>query len=570
MAAPAPNEARIATKSEDEDDADSPAQAHDDQHGTSTEAGPDAPETEANPNAMHGFKLFAIFVGICFGAFLMSLDIFVIATAIPSITSDFHDTAQLAWYPAAYSLTTCALTPLAGKLSSSFPLRWIYISFFSIFMVGSFVCGFAPNSNAFIVGRAIAGIGASGVASGGFVIVLTVSPEKSKPLLLGICSSCFAMGLILAPVIGGAFTQDTTWRWCFWVNLPPGALTLLSMLFLFKPPSIQRNKTVAQRILDLDLIGCAIFVPAVFMLLLAMMWGGTKEAWNSATTIGLFVGSGVAFIIFVLWEGYKGENAMVPGNVVARRTVTFCVLFSFCHFGSVGILNYYLPEWFQVVEGASPLQSGTRVLASVLSQIVGTLFAGFLARKVHYYNPWLHIGPLFMCTAAALYTHFSAFHTPSSHWIGFQVIQGLGVGMAQQMPSLIVQHTVRDKPELMPVAISLNLFFQYLGATIMQALGGIVFRSVLYPELADHAGLNSEQIALLSAGGMADVRNTVEEYFPDLLHSVLEAYNTAITSTFYVAVGTTATAFFLAFGAKWERITDKRTTDPEGAETEHK
>lgn len=104
--------------------------------------------------------------------------------------------------------------------------------------------------------------------------------------------------------------------------------------------------------------------------------------------------------------------------------------------------------------------------------------------------------------------------------------------MAQQMPSLIVQHTVRDKPELMPVAISLNLFFQYLGATIMQALGGIVFRSVLYPELADHAGLNSEQIALLSAGGMADVRNTVEEYFPDLLHSVLEAYNTAITSTF--------------------------------------
>lgn len=253
-------------------------------------------------------------------------------------------------------------------------------------MVGSFVCGFAPNSNAFIVGRAIAGIGASGVASGGFVIVLTVSPEKSKPLLLGICSSCFAMGLILAPVIGGAFTQDTTWRWCFWVNLPPGALTLLSMLFLFKPPSIQRNKTVAQRILDLDLIGCAIFVPAVFMLLLAMMWGGTKEAWNSATTIGLFVGSGVAFIIFVLWEGYKGENAMVPGNVVARRTVTFCVLFSFCHFGSVGILNYYLPEWFQVVEGASPLQSGTRVLASVLSQIVGTLFAGFLGMLLYIYS----------------------------------------------------------------------------------------------------------------------------------------------------------------------------------------
>ncbi|KAH8821929.1 major facilitator superfamily domain-containing protein, partial [Xylogone sp. PMI_703] len=119
----------------------------------------------------HGFKLYAIFVGICFGAFMMSLDIFVIATAIPYITSDFEDTSQLSWYPAAYSLTTCAMTPLAGKLSTIFPLRWIYKISFAIFMVGSAICGFAPNSNIFIIGRAVAGTGASGVASGGLVIV---------------------------------------------------------------------------------------------------------------------------------------------------------------------------------------------------------------------------------------------------------------------------------------------------------------------------------------------------------------------------------------------------------------
>ncbi|RAL09362.1 MDR family MFS transporter [Aspergillus homomorphus CBS 101889] len=556
MTVPSTNMASRAIKSED-------AQAQD---ATVTEA--ISEESEADANTMHGFKLFTIFVGICLGAFLMSLDIFVIATAIPSITSDFKDTAQLAWYPAAYSLTTCALTPLVGKLSSQFPLRWLYITLFSIFLVGSLVCGFAPNSNTFIAGRAIAGIGASGVASGGFVIVLTVSPAKSKPLLLGICSSCFALGLILAPVIGGAFTEKATWRWCFWVNLPPGVLTLLSMLCFFKPPSLQRDRPAVQRILDLDPFGCAIFIPAIFMLLLAMMWGGTEKAWSSATIIGLFVGGGVMLIGFVCWEGYKGESAMIPGNVVARRTVTFSVLFSFCHFGSIGILNYYLPEWFQVVQGASPLQSGTRVLAAVLSQIVGTLAAGILARKIHYYNPWLYVGPLLMCTAAALYTQFSAFHTPSSHWIGFQVIQGLGVGMAQQMPSLIVQQAVHDKPELMPVAISLNLFFQYLGATVMQALGGVVFRSTLATELADHAGLDARQIALLSAAGTADVRGTAEQRFPDRLRLILEAYNTAITSTFFVAVATTAAAFLLAFGVKWERITDKKTTGPGDAEGE--
>jgi MFS family permease len=272
------------------------------------------------------------------------------------------------------------LTPLAGKLSATFPLRWIYITFFSIFMVGSLICGFAPNSNSFIVGRAVAGIGASGVASGGFVIVLTVASDKAKPLLMGICSSCFAMGLILAPVIGGAFTQKATWRWCFWVNLPPGAVTLVAMLLFFKPPSIQRDRTPLQRIKNLDLVGCAIFIPAIFMLLLAMMWGGTEKPWGSATIIGLFVGSGVTLMLFVGWEHYKGDGAMIPGNLIVRRTITFSVLFSFCHFGSLGILNYYLPEWFQAVEGASPLESGTRVLASVLAQIVGTLSSGILGK----------------------------------------------------------------------------------------------------------------------------------------------------------------------------------------------
>ncbi|KAJ5664935.1 MFS transporter [Penicillium maclennaniae] len=558
MAISSPDETTKATKSEDA--AESTAQL---QHANSTGG------SEETSTVMHGFKLVAIFIGICFGTFLMSLDIFVIATAIPSITSDFKDTSQLAWYPAAYSLTTCALTPLAGKLSSTFPLRWIYIIFFSIFLVGSLICGCAPNSNTFIVGRAVAGVGASGVAGGGFVIVLTVSSEKAKPLLMGICSSCFAMGLILAPIIGGAFTEKATWRWCFWINLPPGALTLICMLCFFRPPSMQRDQSAIQRIKSLDFIGCGIFIPGIFMLLLAMMWGGTKENWDSATIIGLFVGAAVILILFVCWESHKGDDAMIPGTLIVRRTIAFSVLFSFCHFGSLGIMNYYLPEWFQAVQGATPLESGTRILAAVLSQIVGTLTAGVLARKMHYYNPWLFIGPLLVCTAAALYTQFSTFDTPSSHWIGFQVIQGLGVGMAQQMPSLIVQLAVKDKPDLMPVAVSLNLFFQFLGATVTQVLGGIVFRSILGQELAKHAGLNASQINLLSTAGTAHIRETTEQSFPPKsLRSVLESYNTAITATFFVAVATTAIAFLLAFGVKWFRIAEAKSTEGERDDTE--
>lgn len=112
------------------------------------------------------------------------------------------------------------------------------------------------------------------------------------------------------------------------------------------------------------------------------------------------------------------------------------------------------------------------------------------------------------------------------------MIQGLGVGMAQQMPSLTVQLALKDRPDLLPVGIALNLFAQYLGATFTQVVGGVVFRSVLTQQLTNHAGLNASQVALLSQGGTAHVGQIAQQHFPTLLPLVLESYNTAITSIF--------------------------------------
>lgn len=303
--------------------------------------------------------------------------------AIPAITSDFHDTSQLAWYPAAYSLTTCVLTPLTGRLTASFPLRWVYIVSFCIFLVGSVVCGWAPTSNAFIIGRAVAGVGAAGVATGGMTVVLTVASPRTKPVFMGLCSGCFALGIVLAPILSGVFTTKATWRWCFWFNLPPGAVTLATMLFFFRPPPRSprddREKLgIGERIKSLDLIGCGIFIPAIFMLLLALTRGNVEQAWGSATVVGLFVGGGVLLLVFVFWERRKGDEAMIPGRLLQRRAISCSVLFSFCHLGSVAVMSYYLPEWFQAVQGLSALESGVRTVTTAGSQIFSTLFAGAL------------------------------------------------------------------------------------------------------------------------------------------------------------------------------------------------
>jgi MFS family permease len=263
-------------------------------------------------------------------------------------------------------------------MASVFSLRWVYQIFFTIFLVGSVVCGAATSSNMFIVGRAIAGVGAAGVASGGLTIVITVSSTATRPLFIGLASSMFALGIILAPVIGGAFTEKVTWRWCFWVNLPTGAITLLTLFFFFKPKPIQTDQTILQRLKRLDLVGCVIFIPACFVVLMAMQWGGTKYPWNSGTIIGLFVGGGILVLIFVAWEWWVGETALIPGIVLTRRNVALGCIFAFCQLGSLAVMSYYLPEWFQAVQGVSPLDSGVRVLPSVITQIIGILIVGIL------------------------------------------------------------------------------------------------------------------------------------------------------------------------------------------------
>jgi hypothetical protein len=118
------------------------------------------------------------------------------------------------------------------------------------------------------------------------------------------------------------------------------------------------------------------------MMLMAMQWGGVRYPWASGTVIGLFVVGGVLVVVFVGWQWYMAEYALIPGAVVKRRAVAIGCVFAFCQLGGLAVMSYYLPEWFQAVQGASPLDSGVRVLPSVLSQIVGILMVGVLGESL--------------------------------------------------------------------------------------------------------------------------------------------------------------------------------------------
>jgi MFS family permease len=278
---------------------------------------------------------------------------------------------------------------------------------------------------------------------------------------------------ISGPLIGGALTQRASWRWCFYINLPIGAITAIALIALFHPPiRTNEQKPLLERAKKLDLVGAFLFMPSIFMLLLALQWGGNEYPWKSATIIGLFCSFGGLFLAFVGWQVYKGDSAMIPLQLLGRRTIIASSLTSFFVFGSLFVVIYYIPEWFQVIKGASPVKSGVMNIALFVPQIIGSIVAGTMITKLGYCNPWILAGCGFSSIAAGLY---STFKVDSGHaaWIGFQVLNGLGAGLSMETP-LTAAQTVMSNEEA-GIGISLVTFFQFFGSSIFLAIAQTVF-----------------------------------------------------------------------------------------------
>ena len=192
------------------------------------------------------------------------------------------------------------------------------------------------------------------------------------------------LGLIMGPLIGGSLTQYTTWRWCFYINLPIGGLVASMLVFIQVPDQATKPRVIeVVRTLHvkLDLGGFVLFAPTVIMLLLAVQWGGSKLAWNSSQIIGLFCGAGCICIALLFWEHRKGDAAMIPFSMVRLRIVwSSCIVYGF-FMAQMFTTSYYLPVYFQGVKGKSPFLSGVYLLPSILGQIFSAVVSGFLGES---------------------------------------------------------------------------------------------------------------------------------------------------------------------------------------------
>ena len=327
-----------------------------------------------------------------------------------------------------------------GKAYKYFDLKYTFLASIFVFELGSLVCGVAPNSTALIAGRAVAGLGAAGIGTGAYTIIAFVAEPKKRPMFTGIIGMSYGIASVLGPLVGGAFSYRVSWRWCFYINLPIGGISGLIILLSFHAPSSAKPvaATWKEKLLQMDLIGAIIAMGALVSYILALQYGGQSKRWSSSDVIGLIVGFILLWIAFGIWEYSQNQRAMIVPRLFKQRPIAVSCLYAFFFGGSYFLVIYYLPIYFQSVDNASPLMSGVYNLPLILSVTVAMIASGIFITATGLAVPVKVSGAVIAVLGAGL-LYTLDIETSTGKWIGYQILGGVGWGMAFQVPIMVGQ-----------------------------------------------------------------------------------------------------------------------------------
>jgi MFS family permease len=399
-----------------------------------------------------------------------------------------------------------------------------------------------------VTGRAVAGLGAAGLFAGCFVIVVQSTPLRQRPLFLGIMGAAEGLATMAAPLLGGAL-QTFSWRWCFYINAPIGLLTFLLTMFCLsdsqQPADIARL-TLKEKVAQLDVTSNMLLLPALTSLFLAFSWAGAKYSWTNGEVIGPLVTFTVLSTAFILNQTRKGETAALPPRLMKHRSVIAGFIFMFCINSTGVVLEYYLPTYYQLVRGYTPVKSGYMILPIIVAATMGSLIHGAGTSILGYYTPFMILASIIMPIAIGLITTFEI-DTSLERLVSFTALSGLAYGIGFIGPQTAVQTAL--PAEDVPLGLSIMLFAQSFGPAVTVPIAQVVFTNQLSTNLESLAPSFSRRN--ISNSGLTEM---VADIPASDMTAVLIGINKSLSQTWYFITGLASIAIVGSLLTRWQSV----------------